>query len=59
MNVDIIPGADRQAEGNVGEPSRRWGRHARFVLRILGILLAAVLMLVLLGLLFSPSYWRF
>jgi len=59
MNVDITSDADRPTEGDVGEPPRRWGRHVRFALRALGILLAAALMLVLLGLLFSPRYWRF
>jgi hypothetical protein len=59
MDVDITPDTARQGEREAAEPTRRWGGHVRFVLRILGILFAAALMLVLLGLLFSPSYWRF
>ena len=59
MNVDITSEADREVEGDVGESPPHWGRRVRFVLRILGIILAAALMLVLLGLLFPSSYWRF
>jgi hypothetical protein len=59
MNVDITSDTEPQAEEDVVEPTRRWGPHARVVLRILGIFLAAALILILLGLLFPPSYWRF
>lgn len=59
MSVDI--GSDPRHETSHDlreEPGRRHPR-LRLALRIVGILLATALMLVLLGLLFSPSYWRF
>ena len=59
MNGDIATDPERHAEEDLAEPTRHWGPHARFVLRILGILLAGALILILLGLLFPPSYWRF
>jgi hypothetical protein len=59
MNVHITsePRPEARDDGVEGAGGRR--RWLRPVLRILGILMAAALMLVLLGLLFSPRYWRF
>lgn len=50
--------ADPQAfDGPSGEPARRL--HAHPVVRLAVALLAVALILVLLGSLFSPRYWRF
>ncbi len=59
MSVDITSDPKPEARDDLVERSGPWRPRLRFAMRILGIVLAAALMLVLLGLLFSPRYWRF